>query len=113
VQDQVTRAIEGNAPCRDDETPEVEPAALLEAAEDVGVEFEDIVEGDTYEDCDYDGNAAALGVDFGHVERRSISWRGLTWVEKIICRDKEGQRSDKKRKREKIKKPLLAGGLWS
>jgi hypothetical protein len=34
-------------------------------------------------------------------------------VEKIICRDKEGQRSDKKRKREKIKKPLLAGGLWS
>ncbi|KAI6758282.1 hypothetical protein HG530_010522 [Fusarium avenaceum] len=54
----------------------LEPAALLEAAEDVGIEFEDIVEGDADEDCDYDGNAAALGVDFGHVERRGISWRG-------------------------------------
>lgn len=97
MQDEVPRSIEGNAPSCDDETPEVEPAALLEAAEDEGIEFEDIIEGDADEDCDYDGNAAALGVDFGHFERRGISWRGSTWVEEITWRDKGFQRSDKKK----------------
>ncbi|KAI6774114.1 hypothetical protein HG531_000963 [Fusarium graminearum] len=41
--------------------------ALFEAAEDVGVELEDIVEGDADEDGDYDSDGAALGVDSSHL----------------------------------------------
>jgi hypothetical protein len=67
VHDEVSGAIKGNTPSRDNETPEVEAAALLEAAKNVGVEFQDIVEGDADEDSDHNSDAAALGVDFGHV----------------------------------------------
>ncbi|KAF9776836.1 hypothetical protein IL306_004922 [Fusarium sp. DS 682] len=67
MHDEVSRAIERNTPSRDNKTPKVEPAALLEATKDVGIQLEDIVECDADKDADHDCDGAAFGVDFSHV----------------------------------------------
>lgn len=67
VLDEVASAVKGHAPCRNQETPKVQAAALFEGAEDVDVELQDIVVGDADEDDDDDGHGAVGRVEVDHV----------------------------------------------
>lgn len=76
---EISGAIECDAPCCDEETPKVQARIFFERSENRGSEFEDIVEGDTNEDGDHKHDNDPFLVEwFEGVDECHGCWLSLT-----------------------------------